>query len=66
MSQTKNNTAYKTFVLSVLGFFIHVIGVTCILLWWGDVVRLIKGGAGIILAVSGLLVIYAVNKVQKT
>ena len=53
---------YKRFVLFAAGFFVLVLGMTLVLAWWGDVVVLFKGAAGIILALAGLFMLYAVNK----
>lgn len=44
------------------GIFMLLVGVTSILVWWADVVSLVRGGFGIVLAVGGLLVMYTVKK----
>lgn len=53
---------YKKFIFFVVGFFILILGVTLILVWWMDVAVLFRGSAGIILALAGLLTLYALNK----
>ncbi len=49
---------YKKFVLFLIGTFILILGVTLILKWWPAVVLLFQGGTGIILAISGLMILY--------
>ena len=52
---------YKKFVLSVLGCFFLVSGITLILVFWPDVVVLFRGAGGIIFALVGLFLLYAVS-----
>jgi len=56
-----NHDDYKKFLISLVGIFIVIFGVTLNLLWWDDFVRLLKGGVGIILALAGLLILYTVK-----
>ena len=53
---------YKKFILFLAGIFVLIFGITLILIWWADVVALFRGAAGIILALAGLLTLYALNK----
>lgn len=63
MVSDNRKNSYKKFVLCVGGFFILVLGMTLILVCWKDVVALFKGATGIVLALSGLFMLYAVNKI---
>ena len=65
MEKEEQNKSYKKFVLFVGGFFILVLGVTWILVFWNEVVSLFKGFSGIILALAGLFMLYAVGKNSK-
>ena len=62
MEEDSQKKSYKRFVLFVVGFFVLILGVTLILVCWKDVVTLFKGASGIILALAGLFMLYAVNK----
>jgi hypothetical protein len=62
MTKDPQKDTYKSFILFTAGFFILVLGVTLILFCWKDVVVLFKGAVGIILALAGLFMLYAVNK----
>ncbi|MBF0384543.1 MAG: hypothetical protein HQL27_01600 [Candidatus Omnitrophica bacterium] len=42
----------------IIGFTLVVLGVSCILVFWKDVVSVFKGFGGIVLALSGLLAMY--------
>jgi len=53
---------YKTFLMLLLGLFILILGVTFILVWWEDVVSLVRGVFGFALALGGLLVLYSIKK----
>ena len=64
MVKTLSENNYKKFVLFVIGFFVLVLGITLILVWWKDVVALFKGAMGVILALAGLFMLYAVNKTK--
>jgi hypothetical protein len=46
----------------MVGMFVLVLGITLILVWWEDVVSLFKGAIGVILALAGLVTLYAVSK----
>ena len=62
MKKDDQKKGYKKFVLFVAGFFILVLGVTLILVCWRDVVSLFRGASGMVLALAGLFMLYAVNK----
>ena len=53
---------YKKFVIFLVGFFVLILGVTLILIWRQDVIILIRGVIGIVLALAGLFTLYALNK----
>jgi hypothetical protein len=61
VNDDQKNT-YKKFVLFLVGFFILILGITLVLIWWADVVVLFRGALGIILALAGLLTLYAVKR----
>jgi cytochrome c biogenesis protein CcdA len=46
----------------LIGFVILTVGVSLILSWWPDLVRFLKGTSGIVLALSGLTMMYFVKK----
>ena len=52
----------KSNFIFLSGFFILILGVGLILLWWPEMVNLFKGAAGIILALTGLIVLYTVKR----
>ncbi len=56
------NKSYKKFILLLTGSFILVLGITLNLTWWEEFVLIGKGIIGFVLALAGLLVLYAVNK----
>lgn len=62
MAKDNQKNTYKKFVMYIVGFFILILGITLILTWWADVVILLKGAIGIILAMAGLLMLYTLNK----
>lgn len=62
MTKDNQNSTYKKFIMYVIGFFILILGITLILTWWENVIILIKGALGIILALVGLLMLYTLNK----
>ena len=62
MTKDSQKSAYKKFVMFLIGFLILVLGITLILVWWKDVVILFKGAIGIVLALAGLLMLYTLNK----
>lgn len=53
---------YKKFILFLSGTFVLILGITFNLLWWQEFVLIGKGLIGFILALAGLLTLYAVNK----
>ena len=59
MSETAQKNRPKKFLFYLLGIFLLISGVTLILVWWPDVVRLFRGAGGIFLALVGLLILYA-------
>ncbi|OGW96260.1 MAG: hypothetical protein A2Z81_05595 [Omnitrophica WOR_2 bacterium GWA2_45_18] len=61
MSKSKPS-AYKKIVVGLGGIFILIAGLTLILLFWKDVVIIFKGTIGMILALAGLLMLYALNQ----
>ena len=60
MSHKKSNT--KKLIGFPLGFFLMILGATLILMWWGDLVVLVKGSIGFILALAGLFILYAIGR----
>ena len=62
MAKDSQKSAYKRFVMFVVGFLILILGITLILAWWEDVVMLFKGAIGMLLALGGLLALYTLNK----
>jgi len=62
MPKDDQKNTYKKFIMYVIGFFILILGITLILAWWENVIILIKGALGIILALAGLLMLYTLNK----
>ncbi len=61
MAKVKKN-AYKNFIIYLTGFFILIAGVTLTLIWWDDFMRILRGMAGITLAMAGLIMLYVLNK----
>lgn len=62
MAKDQQKSTYKKFVTFLIGFFILILGITLILAWWEDVVTLIRGALGMMLALGGLLALYTLNK----
>lgn len=62
MAKDEQKSDYKKFILLVVGFFILTLGVTLALVWWDDFMALLKGAAGIVLSMAGLLTLYSLNK----
>ena len=62
MAKEDQKNTYKKFILFLVGFFVLILGITLILIWWKDVVILFRGAVGIILALTGLFMLYALNK----
>ena len=56
------SSLYKKIGLGLGGVFILIAGLTLILLCWKDVVIIFKGTIGMILALAGLLMLYALNQ----
>ena len=54
--------ANKDFIKFTTGSILLIVGVTLILAWWPDVVRLFRGGLGIAMALVGLFLLYLINK----
>jgi hypothetical protein len=51
----------KKIFLYILGSAMVIVGVSRILAWWDDLAMLVRGSAGILLAVGGLLVLYSLK-----
>ena len=64
MAKDAEKNSYRRFILFVAGFFILVLGVTLILIWWKDLVVIFRGALGLILALAGLFMMYAINKTK--
>jgi hypothetical protein len=62
MSKTSSKESFKKFILFLIGNFILILGITLVLVWWVDVVRLFRAAVGMILALAGLLVLYSLKK----
>lgn len=62
MSEKKEVNPYKKFILLLTGFVILVLGISLILCWWHEVIVFVKGFIGMALAISGLLMMYGLNK----
>ena len=60
MSKKTKNALAKTTLL-LIGFMILIAGLTLILAWWPDVVRIFRGALGIVLALIGMFILYAVK-----
>jgi hypothetical protein len=58
----KENNSYKKFLMTLTGAVLVVVGMTLILTWWEDVVRLFRGFTGIALAFAGMVMLYFVKK----
>lgn len=54
-------TGFRKIILYLSGWGILLLGITLILVWWQDVASLFRGGAGMALALGGLLVLYSLN-----
>jgi len=53
---------YKKFLLSLIGIFILVLGITLTLAWWQDFMHVLKGISGFILSLAGLLMLYSLKR----
>lgn len=51
----------KKIVIFMSGMVIFIAGVTLILFWWADVMRLFRGGIGVVLALAGLVTLVMVK-----
>ena len=60
MKNQKNS--YKKFVLYLVGSFFLILGITLVLIWWQDVVVLFKAFIGMALSLTGLVILYYLNK----
>jgi hypothetical protein len=49
-------------LLFLFGAILLVLGITFVLIWWGDVVRLFKGFIGMFVALGGMLLLYMVKE----
>ena len=61
VTKPQDNGSYKKFLNLLIGSFVLILGITLILAWWPDVIALIRGGLGIVLALAGLLVLYSLT-----
>ncbi len=52
----------KKLGLSVVGIACLIVGITLVLAWWPEVVRLFQGVAGMALAVGGLVVLALIKE----
>lgn len=52
----------KNYFLFFAGIGILLTGMTLLLVWWSDVVQLFRGGVGMVLAVTGLFILYNIKK----
>jgi len=62
MTENKQNKAYKKFLLFLVGVFLLVLGITLILFWWDEVVALFQGALGLVIALSGMVILYYLKK----
>ena len=62
MSTTENKNNEKNMIRLFIGGVALVVGIALILAWWPDVASLFKGAIGIVLALVGMLVMYAAKK----
>ena len=47
----------KTALKFVLGVVLIALGVAAVVIWWGELLNLIKGGIGLFLVLAGLITI---------
>ncbi len=52
----------KNIFLMIQGLVLMILGVTCILVFWPQVVEVFKGTVGILLALVGLAVLFFVKE----
>ncbi|GEM_PF-1643277 len=62
LRKKERGVPFKFNFIFFIGFFILILGVGLILLWWPEMVNLFKGATGIILALTGLIVLYTVKR----
>jgi phage shock protein PspC (stress-responsive transcriptional regulator) len=48
--------------LMIAGTVLLFAGITMVLAWWPDVVSLIKGFIGIVVAIAGLFILYLIKE----
>jgi hypothetical protein len=58
----KDEKNFKKFLVMLVGSFLLIVGVAMILGCWQELVIFFKGVTGMILAGSGLLVLYSLSK----
>ncbi len=57
----KKKNLSKNIILFFIGAMVLLVGITLVLLWWEDVVRIFRGVVGIVLALVGLFMLYLVK-----
>ena len=57
MMASREKNSFKNLLFFILGGFILIVGITMILVYWPDVVILFKGAVGIVLALTGLIIL---------
>lgn len=57
----KKKNLSKNIILFFIGAMVLLAGITLVLLWWEDVVRIFRGVVGIVLALVGLFMLYLVK-----
>ena len=62
MSAKIKDNSNKKLILFVSGSLALIVGITLVLLWWVDVVRLFRGAGGMALALAGLLMLYSLRE----
>ena len=59
------NKNYKRILQFLIGMFLLILGVKFILFWWEDLLIVLRGVVGIILALTGLIILYVLNQTKK-
>lgn len=54
----------KKIMTLIVGFVLLTVGIALILAWWPNVMILVKGGLGMVLALAGLFALYAVKDLK--
>jgi len=62
MSQEKKENKAKKIILFLAGFVILILGISLVLFWWKDVVIFFRGILGMVIALSGLVILYFSGK----